>query len=301
MHLENYSKLGAEQLRQATPGMRSFANSLKRLDGPAGRPAEPAKFRAKRSRRKGPASESSHKSRSSKSNTHRRGRTSRRLYAELPAMAKRLAFSNLAPSRLATIALADRHLSHRNCKAERNSVIPNIATRGSTRFRTSLLSPAPIYPEMEEAALTAWLEEARKVLGAERSVHQSGARRCGTGGGCQACGSRDEAGRSRGTQSSARRAGIGDREIDRPDDHARPPRRTDRSRTSRLERKEHHQRRNRKRHKDRPGAFCRLRQEHAARRELRSCASATASSRVMRKTRRSCRSRRRSSDFTTVP
>ncbi len=31
--LEDYSKLGAEQLRQANPGMRSFANSLKRLEG----------------------------------------------------------------------------------------------------------------------------------------------------------------------------------------------------------------------------------------------------------------------------
>jgi hypothetical protein len=31
--LEEYSKLGPEQLRQANPGMRSFANSLKRLQG----------------------------------------------------------------------------------------------------------------------------------------------------------------------------------------------------------------------------------------------------------------------------
>jgi hypothetical protein len=31
--LENYAKLGAEQQRQANPGMRSFANSLKRLAG----------------------------------------------------------------------------------------------------------------------------------------------------------------------------------------------------------------------------------------------------------------------------
>ena len=35
-------------------------------------------------------------------------------------------------------------------------------------FRSALLSPAPtVYPEMEEAALTAWMTEARSVLGAD--------------------------------------------------------------------------------------------------------------------------------------
>ena len=33
-------------------------------------------------------------------------------------------------------------------------------------FKTSLLSPAPVYPEMEEAALTHWMTEAVKTLGA---------------------------------------------------------------------------------------------------------------------------------------
>ena len=44
-------------------------------------------------------------------------------------------------------------------------------------LKFSLLSPAPIYPEMEEAMLAGWLEEAQKTLGARRSVRPSGARR----------------------------------------------------------------------------------------------------------------------------
>ena len=87
-------------------------------------------------------------------------------YRELRTMAKRLAFTSLAPSRLGTIAStlirysaeigkpnATRYDEFRDSKLE------------SLKF--TLLSPAPIYADMDEALLAAWLEEGQKTLGAQ--------------------------------------------------------------------------------------------------------------------------------------
>jgi len=87
-----------------------------------------------------------------------------RAYSGLPAMSKRLAFSTLSSSRLASIATSIVLYSQEAQK-------PNDARydeyRGSNleSLKFGLLSPAPIYPAMEKALLTAWLEEALKALG----------------------------------------------------------------------------------------------------------------------------------------
>jgi hypothetical protein len=85
-------------------------------------------------------------------------------YAELPKMANRLAFSNLSPSRMATIASQLVRYSE-EIKKPSNQRYPEFSDARLESFKFNLLSPAPIYPELEEAALTAWLEEGVKTLG----------------------------------------------------------------------------------------------------------------------------------------
>lgn len=163
--LEDYSKRSPEALRQANPGMRSLANSLKRLEGQQNGLLNPRNFARKEAEEKdlrdklvakpdlnkqyAPAWEAIAKANS-----------------ELPAKANQIAFSSLGSSRLATIAQqivtyqietakpnGQRYAEYRDARIE--------------AFRSSLLSPAPIYPEMDEAALTAWMVEARNVLGVD--------------------------------------------------------------------------------------------------------------------------------------
>ncbi len=162
--LENYSKLGPEQFRQASSGMRSFANSLKRLAG-----QQEGLLNSRNFGRKEAAEKDLRERLSQKPDLNKQFGSAwdniANAYKALPSMANRLAYSNLAPSRLATIAqqLVTYHTevakpNEKRFAEYRDSRLP--------AFKASLLSPAPIYPEMEAAALTAWLEDARKVLGA---------------------------------------------------------------------------------------------------------------------------------------
>ena len=162
--LEDYSKRGAEQLRQANPGMRSFANSLKRLDGQQTGLLNPRNFARKEAEEKDLREKLAAKPDLNKQYAPA-WEAIAKANAELPSKANQLAFSSLAPSRLATIAQqivtyqiettkpdAQRYAEYRDDRLD--------------AFKNSLLSPAPIYTEMEEAALTHWMNEARKTLGA---------------------------------------------------------------------------------------------------------------------------------------
>jgi len=86
-------------------------------------------------------------------------------YAELPKMANRLSFSNLAPSRLATIAQQLVRYSE-EVKKPNDQRYPEFSDARLEAFKANIFSPAPIYTELEEAALQAWLEEAKQTLGA---------------------------------------------------------------------------------------------------------------------------------------
>ena len=85
-------------------------------------------------------------------------------YASYPPYAKRFAFSNLTASRLAGMASTIVRLGDETQKpsAQRYPEFSDARLEG-TKF--ALFSTAPIYPEMEEAQLTAWLEEGLKTLG----------------------------------------------------------------------------------------------------------------------------------------
>ena len=87
-------------------------------------------------------------------------------YRELPEIAKRIAFSTLSPSRLGTIASTlVRHSEEIQKPNDRRYEEFRDSKLDSLKF--GLLSPAPIHPDLEEWILAAWLEEARRTLGAD--------------------------------------------------------------------------------------------------------------------------------------
>jgi hypothetical protein len=161
--LEKYSKLGDEQFRQANPGMRSYANALKRLAGQQDGLLNPRQFAKKETEEK-----------DIRTNLAERAELDRQFapawtniakaYETLPPMAKRLSFSALAGTRLGTIAtqIVTYQIEKAKPDAQR---YPEYSEARLEALKRSINSPAPIYPEMEEAVLTAWLEEGRRTLG----------------------------------------------------------------------------------------------------------------------------------------
>ena len=161
--LEEYSKRGPEQARQASQGMRGFANSLKRLSGQQDGLQNPRLFAKKEAEEKELRDRLAQKPELARQYAPAWERIADAQRALAP-MANRIAFSNVAASRFATMALqlTTYHIEMQKPNNER------YAEYRDTRLlalRSSLLSPAPIYPEMEEAALTSWLENARRELG----------------------------------------------------------------------------------------------------------------------------------------
>jgi hypothetical protein len=161
--LEDYSKKGAEQLRQAFPGMRSFANSLKRLAGQQEGLLNPRNFSRKEAEEKDLRDRLAKDANLEKQYAPAWANIGK-AYGQLPAMSKRLAFSNLAASRLSTIA---SQIVTYAAELEKPSDkrYPEFRDSRLDAFKSSVLSPAPVYSEMDEATLVAWLDEAAKVLG----------------------------------------------------------------------------------------------------------------------------------------
>jgi hypothetical protein len=161
--LANYAKRGDEQRRQASGGIRSLNNSLKRLTGQQDGLTNPRMFAKKETEEKDLKDGLAKKPELLKEYTPAWEQIEK-AYAGLPAMANRLAFSNLSPSRLASIASRLVRYSE-EIKKPNEQRYPEYSDSRLEAFKANLFSTAPIYPEMEEAFLTAWLEEARKTLG----------------------------------------------------------------------------------------------------------------------------------------
>lgn len=161
--LERYSKRGDEEFRQAWPGMRSFANSLKRLDGQQEGLLNPRNFARKEAEERELRS-------AVENNAELRQRYGNAwdniaaAYAKLPPMARRLAFSNLAASRLATIALQILNYKIETSKPDAERY-PEFRDQRLKSVESTILSPAPIYTAMDEALLAAWLSDVRGELG----------------------------------------------------------------------------------------------------------------------------------------
>ena len=161
--LENYAKRGDEQRRQASGGIRSLNNSLKRLTGQQDGVMNPRMFAKKELEEKN-LKEGLAKNAQLQKLYAPAWKQIEKAYIELPTMANRLAFSNLSPSRLASIATRLVRYSE-EIKKPNSERYPEFGDARLEGFKANLLSPAPIYAEMEEVALTLWLEEAVKTLG----------------------------------------------------------------------------------------------------------------------------------------
>ncbi len=161
--LEKYSKLGDEQLRQASPGMRSYANSLKRLAGQQDGLLNPRQFAKKEAEEKDIRARLAQKPELEKQYAPAWANIAK-AYESLPEMSKRLSFSTLAGTRLGTIAsqIVTYHIEKAKPSDQR---YPEYSDARLESLKRSILSPAPIYPAMEEAMLQTWFEEGRKQLG----------------------------------------------------------------------------------------------------------------------------------------
>lgn len=161
--LENYSKLGAEQLRQANPGMRSFANSLKRLEGQQDGLMNPRNFAKKVAEEK--ELRDKLKAKPELDKLYAPAWTNiATAYDKLPKMANRIAFSNVSASRLATIAL-QIVTYHKEVAKHSDGRYPEFRETRLGAFKSGIMAPATINLDLEEATLTAWLEDARRILG----------------------------------------------------------------------------------------------------------------------------------------
>lgn len=162
--LENYGKRGAEQLRQAGAGIRGFNNSLKRLVGQQEGLQNPRMFGKKEAEEKALKDALAKNAELQKIYAPAWEQIAT-AYSALPAMSKRLSFSTLSPSRLGSIATQIVRYGN-EIKKPNDQRYDEFRDSRLESFKFGLLSPAPIYPELEEYALTAWLEEGLKTLGA---------------------------------------------------------------------------------------------------------------------------------------
>jgi hypothetical protein len=164
--LNRYAALGAEQARRANATLRSRANSIKRLESQqAGllnarlygkKEAEEKALRAAIAAR--PEWQQAYGTAWDQVAT---------AYTSLPKQAKRIAFSTIAaPSRLGLLASTLVRYAQ-EIRKPNDQRYDEFRDARLDALKVSLFSPAPIYPDLEEAALAAWLEEARKTLGGD--------------------------------------------------------------------------------------------------------------------------------------
>jgi hypothetical protein len=162
-----YAALGAEQTRRASAGRLGLENSIKRLVGQQDGLLNPRIFRKKED------DEAALRARVAGNPDWQKTYAAAwdqiaAAYAQLPAYAKRVAFSNLTASRLAGMASTIVRYADeiRKPSAQRYPEFTDARLEG---LKFGLFSAAPVYADMEEAQLAAWLEDAQKMLGPDDS------------------------------------------------------------------------------------------------------------------------------------
>lgn len=163
--LVRYASIGAEQARRASAARLGLENSLKRLVGQQDGLLNPRIFGRKE------ADEADLRAKVATRAEWRRAfapawEEIEHAYAGLPATAARLAFSTLSASRLANMASTIVRYGD-EMKKPGGQRYPEFADARLEGLKFGLYSPAPVYADMEEAQLAAWLEEARGALGAD--------------------------------------------------------------------------------------------------------------------------------------
>jgi hypothetical protein len=163
--LAKYAERSAEAARQAGEARRSLENSMKRLIGQQEGLMNSRMMAKKEAAEKALRDEVARKPEFQRQYGDAWDQIAA-AYRALPQMAKRISFTTISPSRLGQIASTLVRYSDeiRKPNSERYDEFRDSKLE-SLKF--SLFSPAPIYSDMEEAILAAWLEEAQKTLGAD--------------------------------------------------------------------------------------------------------------------------------------
>ena len=175
--LVGYAERGPEQARQAGSAIRSFNNSLKRLVGQQEGLMNPRMMSKKEAEEKALRDAVSAKADLQKAYSDAWEQIAS-AYRNYPQVAARIAFSTLTPSRvdlfgtpfgnpvsrLSTYAAAIVRYADETSKPN-NQRYDEFRDSNLESLRFSLLSRAPIYTDMDEHLLAAWLEEAVKALG----------------------------------------------------------------------------------------------------------------------------------------
>ena len=117
-------------------------------------------------------------------------------YAALPAMAPRIAFSNLTASRLAGMASTIVRYGDEIAKPS-GQRYPEFADARLEGLKSTLFSSAPVYADLEEAQLAALARRRAAGARAERSVREGGPQRRHAGGRGEGRRGGHEAGRRR--------------------------------------------------------------------------------------------------------
>jgi hypothetical protein len=161
--LQRYAARGEEQARRAGSARRSLENAIKRLIGQQDGLLNKRMFERKVAEENAVRSEVARRP----DLTKRCGSAWDEVdvaYRQLPPMAKRIAFTTLAPSRLGNIASILVRYSEEITKPNEKRY-DEFRDSKLESLKFNLLSRAPIYPDMEEAILSAWFEEGLKTLG----------------------------------------------------------------------------------------------------------------------------------------
>ncbi|HYR91422.1 MAG TPA: S46 family peptidase [Terriglobia bacterium] len=161
--LAAFAKAGPEAARRAGEIRRSLENSIKRLVGQQEGLQNPRMMARKEAEEKDLRAQIVRRPDLQKAYGGAWDRIAS-AYAGLPAMAKRIAFTTLTPSRLGQIAQTLVLYSEETQKPN-DRRYDEFRESNLESLRFSLLSPAPVYKDMEEAVLAAWLAEAQKTLG----------------------------------------------------------------------------------------------------------------------------------------
>jgi len=161
--LARYAKTNEEAARRASNLIRSLDNSLKRLTGQQDGLRNPRIIKKKEEEDKSLRSAVAARPELQREYGDAWARIES-AYQQLPAMAPRIAFSTLPPSRLGTLASNIVRYAEETRKPN-NERLEEFRDSRLESLRFQMLSPAPIYTDLEEAMLAGWLEEAQKTLG----------------------------------------------------------------------------------------------------------------------------------------
>lgn len=163
--LARYSARGAEEARRAGAARRSLENSIKRLTGQQEGLMNPRMFARKEAEEKALRAEIARRPEWQRTYAPAWEEIAN-AYQDLPPVAKRMAFSTLEPARLSSMASTIVRYSEETAKPNQERY-PEYRENRLESLKLNLFSTAPVYPDMDEALLSSWLEEARRTLGAD--------------------------------------------------------------------------------------------------------------------------------------